>query len=403
MALNLHAHTFFSFNGYGYSPSAFAYLAKREGLLAAGIVDFDVLDGADEFLEAAVLLGFRACTGIETRVYVPEFADREINSPGEPGIAYHMGVGFVRSDAKDTAFLVRLKESAQRRNRDIVARVNPYLAPVRVDFERDVLPLTPNGNATERHICEAYAREAEARMTDDGERADFWAQKLGEERAKVEKVLRDGPGMQALIRAKTMKRGGMGYVQPDGPSFPKLDAFNSFVRGEGAIPTIAWLDGTSAGEADVAALLDFHAAHGALALNIIPDRNWNVSNDAERARKVGLLDAVVAAARARHMPVFVGTEMNAHGQRFVDDFSVPTMLRHAGTFVDGAYIAHGHTMLERAAGMGYVSAWAERYLENLSARYAFYREIGERLAPGRKKSIEGTSERNTPAEILARV
>ncbi|MEK7794003.1 MAG: hypothetical protein AAB353_05720, partial [Candidatus Hydrogenedentota bacterium] len=60
-------------------------------------------------------------------------------------------------------------------------------------------------------------------------------------------------------------------------------------------------------------------------------------------------------------------------------------------------------MLERAAGMGYVSAWAERYLENLSARYAFYREIGERLAPGRKKSIEGTSERNTPAEILARV
>jgi hypothetical protein len=314
-----------------------------------------------------------------------------------------MGVGFVRSDAKDAAFLARLKESAQRRNRDIVARVNRYLAPARIDFERDVLPLTPKGNATERHICEAYGRAAEARFSDDHERAGFWVEKLGEEPSRVERVLRDGPGLQALIRSKTMKRGGAGYVQPDGPSFPKLDAFNGFVRGEGAIPTIAWLDGTSAGEADAGALLDFHVRHGAFALNIIPDRNWNVANDAERERKVGLLDVVVAAARARHMPVFVGTEMNAHGQRFVDDFSVPAMTRHAEIFVQGAHIAHGHTVLEREAGIGYVSAWAERHLGDLANRYAFYREIGERLAPEQMIRIEGLNERDTPGEVLARL
>ena len=57
IAVNLHAHTFFSYNAYGYSPSKFAWLARKAGLAVAGIVDFDVLDGADEFLEAGRLIG----------------------------------------------------------------------------------------------------------------------------------------------------------------------------------------------------------------------------------------------------------------------------------------------------------------------------------------------------------
>jgi hypothetical protein len=51
-----------------------------------GIVDFDVLDGVDEFLDACELVGVRGSAGIETRVFLPEFATREINSPGEPGV-----------------------------------------------------------------------------------------------------------------------------------------------------------------------------------------------------------------------------------------------------------------------------------------------------------------------------
>ncbi len=104
-SLNLHGHTFFSFNGYGYSPTGFAWRARRAGLVAAGIVDFDVLDGVDEFLRAANRLGLRACAGIETRVFIPEFDGREINSPGEPGIAYHMGVGFASSKAAQPEIL----------------------------------------------------------------------------------------------------------------------------------------------------------------------------------------------------------------------------------------------------------------------------------------------------------
>ena len=91
--VNLHCHTFFSYNSYGYSPARFAWLARKRGLAVAGVADFDVLDGVDEFLEAAKMLGLKGCGGIETRVYVPQFGGRVINSPGEPGISYHMGVG----------------------------------------------------------------------------------------------------------------------------------------------------------------------------------------------------------------------------------------------------------------------------------------------------------------------
>jgi hypothetical protein len=37
--VNLHCHTFFSFNAYGYSPTAYAWESKKRGLYGAGIVD----------------------------------------------------------------------------------------------------------------------------------------------------------------------------------------------------------------------------------------------------------------------------------------------------------------------------------------------------------------------------
>ena len=42
--INLHCHTFYSYNAYGYSPTALAWLAKRSGFKALGVVDFNVLE-----------------------------------------------------------------------------------------------------------------------------------------------------------------------------------------------------------------------------------------------------------------------------------------------------------------------------------------------------------------------
>ncbi len=263
--VNLHAHTFFSYNAYGYSPSKLAWLARKAGLAAAGVVDFDVLDGLEEFLEAGRLVGLKTCVSLESRVYVPEFATRVINSPGEPGISYHMGVGFTR--VAQHPFLAQMRAGAQQRTRDMLVRVNRFMRPLEVDYQQDVLPLTPNGNATERHLCEAFERKAAQVFPHPEQRDAFWKEKLGDAPPA-------GARLQNLIRARTMKKGGAGYVQPGQGSFPLMADMNQFVLEAGAIPTLTWLDGTSEGEQCLAELLAMATAGGAAALNLIPDRNY---------------------------------------------------------------------------------------------------------------------------------
>lgn len=398
---NLHAHSIFSFNGYGYSPSYLAWEGRKRGLCAMGLVDFDVLDGVDEFLAACKKVGIRACASLETRVFVPEFADREINSPGEPGVAYHMGVGFVRGAVDDRTLLDQFKAIANGRTRELVKRVNPFLAPVALDFEADVVSRTPNGNTTERHVCAAYDEKARSVFPDVDERAAFWVEKLGMPEDTIRGCIEDAPTLQGHIRAKTMKAGGVGYVQPNGPDFPRAADVNAFSRAQGAIPTLAWLDGTTPGEQCLDELLGIMVAQGVEAVNIIPDRNWNLKDPATRDRKVALLNEFVAAAMDRDLPIIVGTEMNAFGQRFVDDFTADAMQPLHPAFLEGMYIVHAHTLLEAHARMGYVSEWAAASFDCAKEKNEFYVAIGEAAAPGSEAKLASVTASSTPAAVLA--
>ena len=269
--VNAHAHTFYSFNYKGYSPSRFALEAKRAGLEMGGIVDFDVLDGLQEFWQASRLLDLKACVGIESRVFVPEFSDRVINSPGEPGISYHMGTGFTTTDIPTEAqtFLDGMRQTSEQRNRAMVERVNAFLSPLELNYEQDVMPLVPKGNATERHLCLAYARKASSQYSEESALRNFWSEKLGVA-AEDLKDVPDGRGMTDLIRAKTMKQGGAGYVQPDSGSFPKMAEMNEFVLQCGALPTMTWLDGCSAGEEAIEELLEVARSTGVAVFILFP-------------------------------------------------------------------------------------------------------------------------------------
>jgi hypothetical protein len=376
-AFNLHCHSFFSFNGYGYSPTSLAWLARTKGLSALSIVDFDVVDGIDEFLGACKVLGIRAGAGMETRIFIPEFGDRVINSPGEPGICYHMATGLTTTQVKDDALVRELKKISQGRTRGLVERVNAFLDPVQLDFEGDVMPLTPNGNATERHVCVSYVAKAETLYPDAGERTAFWASKLDTPADKVAAILDDGPALQGLIRSKTMKSGGVGYVQPDGKDFPKMEQVNQFAIEAGGFPMHTWLDGTSDGEEAIEELLALSMSKGVAALNIIPDRNWNIADAAVKERKVKELHKVVEVANGLDLPVMVGTELNAFGQPFVDNFDVPEMAPLFDTFQRGAFILHAHTVLQSAAGLGYLSTWAGHHFPTTSAKNDFFAALGE--------------------------
>jgi hypothetical protein len=393
--LNLHCHTFYSYNAYGYSPSSFAWRARKAGLAAAGVVDFDVLDALGEFLDAGRLVGLKTCVSLETRVFVPEFATRVINSPGEPGIAYHMGVGFTSLPQSDgaKAFLDSMRRTVEARNRDLVARVNTFTHPVELDYDRDVLPLTPKGNATERHICEAYERKAAKALPDQSALTAFWKEKLGDCPA-------DSAKLQALIRSKTMKRGGIGYVQPGKGSFPLMADMNRFVQECGAIPALTWLDGTSDGEKAIEELFEVAKQTGAAALNIIPDRNYTPG---VKDQKVKNLYEVVALAEKNHFPIIVGTEMNAPGNKFVDSFETAELAPLVPAFLKGAHIAYAHSVLQRQSGLGYLSAWAQKTFPTVAAKNAFYEQLGRDLQPANEDRLRGLAANATADQVLAKI
>lgn len=400
---NMHCHTFFSFNAYGYSPTGLAWLGRQRGYRLMGIVDFDVLDGVDEWLAACDRTGVRGSAGIETRVYLPEFEQYEMNSPGEPGVLYHMGIGFTTTQVTPEAagLLFELRSQSATRNRGLVATVNAYLSPVTVDYDADVLPLTPNGNATERHIVVAYVLAAARTYTDEAAQARFWASRLQMTEAQVAAIMDNPAAFQNQIRAKLMKKGGVGYVQPGHDTFPPIDKLNAMILACGALPCAAWLDGTTSGEERIEALLDLLVGKGAVALNIVPDRNWDIKDPATRDLKVRKLYEVVDLARQLDLPLNIGTEMNSFGLKLVDDFDAPALQPVRQDFIDGAYFIYGHTVLHRHTGLGYQSAWANSHFADRRAANTFYTAIGRAVAPAAAANLfADATDAHDPADIL---
>lgn len=369
--VNMHLHTFFSFNAAGFSPSHLAVQAREWGLYAAATCDFDVLDAADEFLEAATLLGLRGASHLETRVYAPEFAAVETNSPGEPGICYVMGAGFPRTPQPDSAgfpMTEQLRRRAAGRNAAVVARINEHLPEIAVRYEEEVAGLTPRRSPTERHVVRAYVGRARQAFPDAAERAAFWGRVLEQPAPAVAAFSRGR--LEELIRRRLIKHGGVAYQQPGPAAFPELGAFFAWVRAAGAIPMAAWRDGASAGEADPAAWLEALEARGAAAVNVVPELVVDPAH----------LQALMAEAARRALPVNAGTEMNADGLPDWDDLDSPELAPYRSAFVSGAEVMVGHTTLARYAGFPYCGAAAQAEFPRREQRNRFFAAVG-RLPP----------------------
>jgi hypothetical protein len=273
--------------------------------------------------------------------------------------------------------------------------VNAYLSPVELDYQADVAPLTPAGNPTERHLCTAYARKARAMFASPTELARYWRGKLG---VDVEPLgLPEGGKLLNMIRQKTMKQGGAGYVRPDAGAFPTVEEMNRFVLEAGGIPTHTWLNGLSDGERDIERLLDVVMSTGAEAINVIPDRNYAPGMKDE---KLTNLYEVVALAERLDLPVVMGTEMNSPGQKFVDDFHSAELQPLAPIFLKGAHIVYGHTVLQRAAGIGYTSVWAKKHFKTRKEKNTFYASLGRRVPLKRQAKMNAEM---TPGEVLKRI
>ena len=160
--INNHIHTTYSFSPY--SPTAAVYAARMEGLCTAGIIDHDSISGAEEFIEAAKLIGMPVTIGMEARVSMDgtRMEGRRTNNPDQIGVSY-MTIQSVPHDqiARLTEFFRPYQAARHARNRKMIEKIN-QLVGVKLDYDRDVLPLSQfaeNGGVTERHLMYALAIE----------------------------------------------------------------------------------------------------------------------------------------------------------------------------------------------------------------------------------------------------
>ncbi len=378
--LNLHTHTFFSYNALGWSPTRYAWEAAKAGLYAAGSIDFDVLDGVEEFLEAGLTLGLRTTTGFEIRAFLNEFSEVDIDSPGEPGVHYIAGTGFVNRPAAGSEVaktLEHYRQTATSRNLGLVARINAKVGPIALDYTKDVLPLTPSGNATERHIISAYLDKSVTVFPILLNRVNFWSELLNTPAEEILIALENRPAFEEKIRGKFAKRGGFGYEKPGPETFPEVGGVYAWIKSCGAIPMDSWLDGTSAGEARARELFVCNRSLGARVLNLIPDRNWNVKNPEEKRIKLENLARVIALAKEFHTPLNIGTEGNKLGLPFVDDLSRPEFAPHKEAIIQGAKVLVGHAVLARFADYTYLGAQADAdFGQDTQKKNRFFASVG---------------------------
>jgi hypothetical protein len=73
--------------------------------------------------------------------------------------------------------------------------------------------------------------------------------------------------------------------------------------------------------------------------------------------------------------------------------------------LDGAHFIYGHTVLQRALGLGYQSEWAQTHLPSRRERNDFYTRVGYQVPPGKTgvAQFKQLDPAMSPSSILAKL
>ncbi len=250
--VNCHVHTIYSFSPY--SPAFAAERAHAAGLLAVGIMDHDSVAGAVEMREAGRIIGIATTTGVEFRVNATGTAleGRRVNNPDSLNILYMMIHGLPgRSLPAVKRFLAPIQASRERRNREMVERLNGLLARRgigQVDFMTDVYGQSraaEGGTITERHILFAAAKKIVDRTGRGEPLVRYLRTGLGLELpSRIEGYLGDEANpfllydLLGLLKSSFIEEM---YIQPDDAECgPVADAVR-FAESVGGIPCYGYL------------------------------------------------------------------------------------------------------------------------------------------------------------------
>jgi hypothetical protein len=347
--INTHVHTAKSF-AYFASPAEAVWNAYLERIAVFGINDHYTLAGHEEFGAACRLLGIAPMFSLEAVAMweEAEAAGATVNDPANPGRTYLTAKGVTRAlpaGSRGAADLARMNAALLERNRAIAAKLAALLEE-RLGVKdalrwEDVIALTPHGQPTERHLCEAAARSIERLFPELEARGRAAAALVG---AAVEPGAAGDPArLQEAIRAHLVKAGRPAYVPESRQAFLPVERLVSLALDLGAVPTYpVLLDPVTPWEADLDRLYDRIEALGIHAVEVIPERNTR-----ERLR------AAVEEAAARGLPILNGTEHNTKSPTPLVDryFFDPEFRPH---FERGARVILAHQARRRRGEDGYV-------------------------------------------------
>ena len=159
--VNNHVHTTYSFSPY--SPTKAVWMGFIAGLRTIGIMDHDTVCGAEEFIEAAKIVGIAATVGVETRVKMDKtpLSGKTINNPDQDSIAYVAIHGIPHTQLSIfREYFKPYNRKRNERNRKMVDNINKIVSDfgISIDFDKDVIPISmyhDGGSITERHLLYA--------------------------------------------------------------------------------------------------------------------------------------------------------------------------------------------------------------------------------------------------------
>ncbi|MFR3310362.1 MAG: PHP domain-containing protein [Christensenellales bacterium] len=248
--VNNHIHTTYSFSPY--TPTEAVYIAWKNGLGTAGIMDHDSTAGAREFLEAADILDMPVTCGVECRVDMSDtvLCGRRINNPDQVSVAYVAMHGIPHCNLeKVNDFFAPYRAARNVRNRAMCERINELMEPygISVDFDTDVLPnsnYAKGGTVTERHLMFALAKKIVERYQLPEQVVAFLGDEMGMKLSDKNrrKLLDAHPDFYVYDLLGVLKSDLIGKVYiPATDELPDAMTFVKMVHDNGGIAAYAYL------------------------------------------------------------------------------------------------------------------------------------------------------------------
>lgn len=248
--VNNHIHTTYSFSPY--SPTKAVWAGYMAGLKTVGIMDHDSVSGAEEFHEAAQILGIAATCGMECRVSLTgtPLEGKRPNNPDQSSVAYVAMHGIPHHQLKKVSeFIAPYRAERNKRNRLMTDKINAYLngTGISVDFDKDIVPLSMSaegGSITERHLLYAVALKIIEAYGKGEKTVDFLKNTLKlHVSAKIESFLSDAENPHyAYDLLGVLKSDMVSHIYIEATAeCPPIEAFAAFAKEVGAISAYPYL------------------------------------------------------------------------------------------------------------------------------------------------------------------